>query len=484
MRMANTIQTLFAGMGLVVLAGCGGNTDSFGRDVDFVHPDEIEEPGVADAARGVVKLGLYDHHGTGFFISGDGYLLTNHHVAGNRECPGNCAGLKVFYRQERGQQQTGFEGARLLFSDEDIDLALLKVATGPDGVHFVALSGDDPDLPVEEGWEVHITGHPFATLKKDTAGPLEYRSGADYLIDNFAFPGNSGSPLLDPQGRAIGLVKAIWYRIGDIDLKGRYGESGIAATMTRILEKYPFLAGLNVQWTTAEDRRALEEALAVMTDGLPLDEQEVLGIEPASLSRDEIGPALALLANGRAAGSFDRVAAIWERVQDRTVFEEDHRFFAGQALVTLADDQARRALALELLGSYLDRADPDWIDLYLELIHELGTPEAVELARDGILAVYQGYELSPWLASLLLSFGFTTVSDVELLGVVEELFKSLSERAWYAVAQNLDEVRFDDPADEQRAIDLLLKMTRKSQRVRGIYHAEQALYNRGRIVLR
>ena len=139
--------------------------------------------------------------GSGFILTADGYVLTNHHVVADAE-------------QIRIQEadETTLE-AKVVGSDPKTDVALLKVeAKKP--LPFVAL-GDSTALEVGD-WVIAI-GNPFGLGHTVTAGIL---SGKDRQIfhgpyENFLQtdasinPGNSGGPLFDASGNVVGMNTAM-----------------------------------------------------------------------------------------------------------------------------------------------------------------------------------------------------------------------------------------------------------------------------------
>lgn len=133
--------------------------------------------------------------GTGFFISANGYLLTNEHViADARE-------LKVFVGD------TAYEARVVSFNKED-DIAVLKIdlETKP-----LFLKTSEPLA----GIEVSVLGYPNIGLQgneiKSTFGHVNAASGIQGDKRYFQFsaeiqPGNSGSPVIDEDGFVIGVA--------------------------------------------------------------------------------------------------------------------------------------------------------------------------------------------------------------------------------------------------------------------------------------
>jgi len=143
--------------------------------------------------------------GSGFVLSSDGYILTNHHVIKDAD--------EIIVRfSDRNE----FE-AKVLGSDERSDIALLKVeATGLKAVKL----GDSTASKVGE-WVLAI-GSPFGFDHSATAGIISAlgRSLPDdsYVpliqTDVAINPGNSGGPLFNLKGEVIGINSQIYSRTG------------------------------------------------------------------------------------------------------------------------------------------------------------------------------------------------------------------------------------------------------------------------------
>ena len=139
--------------------------------------------------------------GTGFFISADGFILTNNHLVQN------AAQVKVVTVQ--GDDYT----AKVVGTDPRTDLALVKVS----GKNFpVAVLGDSAQVRVGE-WVLAI-GNPLGMEHTVTAGIVSAKGrqlgggGAnvpqyeDYIQTDTAINrGNSGGPLVNMRGEVIGI---------------------------------------------------------------------------------------------------------------------------------------------------------------------------------------------------------------------------------------------------------------------------------------
>jgi len=141
--------------------------------------------------------------GSGFIISGDGYLMTNHHVVD---------GADEIYVTLADKRE--FKG-RLIGSDRRTDIALVKI----EATDLPRLAiGDSQRLRVGE-WVVAI-GSPFGLDSTVTAGIVSAKSRdtGDYLpfiqTDVAVNPGNSGGPLLNMAGEVVGINSQIYSRTG------------------------------------------------------------------------------------------------------------------------------------------------------------------------------------------------------------------------------------------------------------------------------
>jgi serine protease Do len=139
--------------------------------------------------------------GSGFFISADGYVVTNNHVVDN---------AKDF----TVTTQDGSEyHAKLIGKDAKTDLALIKV-TADKSFPFVKFASD----PVRVGQWIMAVGNPFGLGGTVTAGIVsatgrEIGSGPydNYIqIDAPVNKGNSGGPTFDLNGNVIGINTAIY----------------------------------------------------------------------------------------------------------------------------------------------------------------------------------------------------------------------------------------------------------------------------------
>ncbi len=143
--------------------------------------------------------------GSGFIISDDGYVITNHHVVKDAE--------EIIVRLNDRREFV----AELIGSDERSDIAVLKV----DGTDLPVLKlGDSSKLNVGE-WVLAI-GSPFGFDASVTAGiisaigrSLPNENYVPFIQTDVAInPGNSGGPLFNLDGEVIGVNSQIYSRTG------------------------------------------------------------------------------------------------------------------------------------------------------------------------------------------------------------------------------------------------------------------------------
>jgi S1-C subfamily serine protease len=170
--------------------------------------------------------------GSGFLVSPNGLILTNHHVVGESSVLVRLEGTDVEVRVEpkqvevvlppgAGEEQGQSLLATVVASDPRLDLAALSVAASD--LPFLPLGDSDA---VEIGQSASAWGYPFGSdvevaregssvvpsvsgnrgtvtaLRTDEAG-----QGAYVQTDATINPGNSGGPLVDDAGRVVGVVR-------------------------------------------------------------------------------------------------------------------------------------------------------------------------------------------------------------------------------------------------------------------------------------
>ena len=144
-------------------------------------------------------------YGSGFFISKDGYLLTNHHVVEN------ASKVTIVLNDRREIDAT------VVGSDERTDVALLKV----NGSNFPELRTANVDR-LKVGEPVLAIGSPFGFDYSASAGIVSAKmrnmtgeTSVPFIQTDVALnPGNSGGPLFNQQGDVVGVNSRIFSGTG------------------------------------------------------------------------------------------------------------------------------------------------------------------------------------------------------------------------------------------------------------------------------
>jgi Trypsin-like peptidase domain len=172
-----------------------------------------------------------DSTGTGFFVSEDGYVVTNYHVV-------------------EGSSQVLFKHldvtlpARIVAVDRENDIALLKTPKGDKPFSYMSVNSAALPSP---GSDVFTVGFPDPTVlgltPKTTTGSVTASAG---IKDDPRFlqisvpiqPGNSGGPLVDASGNVIGITTAT------IDAINRLKDSGYLPQNINYALKASYLKGV------------------------------------------------------------------------------------------------------------------------------------------------------------------------------------------------------------------------------------------------
>ena len=158
---------------------------------------------VARAAPAVVGLSHRQGQGSGLVLADDGYILTNSHVARSPD------GLRVGLAD--GTTLTG----RLVGADDHTDLAVVRVEARlpaplvlaeaePLSVGQLVVAIGNP-LGFERSVSLGVVSALFRSLPTSAGGLLEGLIQTDAAVN----PGNSGGPLVDAEGRAVGITTAM-----------------------------------------------------------------------------------------------------------------------------------------------------------------------------------------------------------------------------------------------------------------------------------
>jgi len=143
--------------------------------------------------------------GTGFILSEDGYICTNHHVIAQVDTVNVSIDSKTYK-------------AEIIGSDERTDIALLKIKSG---VKLKPVYFGDSDKVHVGDWAIAI-GNPFGLDRTFTVGVIsatgrkdvDMMGGSHIQTDASINPGNSGGPLINIYGEVVGINRMIYSQSG------------------------------------------------------------------------------------------------------------------------------------------------------------------------------------------------------------------------------------------------------------------------------
>ena len=191
----------------------GGNAASTGRPLssgEYLTPGDVYAQNVDAVVAVTAEVSAYDNYGrlttglscgTGFFISSNGYVVTNYHVIEN--------GTKVTITTHDDQEYQ----AEIIGYEANNDLAVLKVDA--ENLPCVTI-GKSSDLQV--GDQVVAIGNVLSTFASSLT--VGYVSGVDRVVDTDGVAmnmiqtdvsinsGNSGGPLFNMKGEVVGITTA------------------------------------------------------------------------------------------------------------------------------------------------------------------------------------------------------------------------------------------------------------------------------------
>ncbi|NQZ71073.1 MAG: trypsin-like peptidase domain-containing protein [Lentisphaeria bacterium] len=143
--------------------------------------------------------------GTGFLISSDGIVMTNHHVINGGE-----KNLSIIFKDKEGKEQK-FPGT-VIASDPHLDIALVKINLGKLAIKPIILADHKT---VKAGMNAIAIGNPgmgaqilTLTITEGIVSSSKQNVGGQSYIQTSAAvnPGNSGGPLFNDKGQVIGMV--------------------------------------------------------------------------------------------------------------------------------------------------------------------------------------------------------------------------------------------------------------------------------------
>ncbi|WP_206861069.1 DegQ family serine endoprotease [Lysobacter changpingensis] len=223
--------------------------------------------------------------GSGFLMSADGYVMTNHHVVDGADS------VTVTLSDRREFP------AKVVGSDEQSDVALLKIDAK--GLPFLRMA---PANATKAGQWVIAIGSPFGLDHSVTAGIVSAVGRANPYANQRYVPfiqtdvainqGNSGGPLLNTSGEVVGINSQIFSNSGGymgVSFAIPIDVAMSAAEQLRATGKVSRgQLGVQVQALTSESAKALglpDSSGALIADVLPGSPAEKAGIERGDVIR-------------------------------------------------------------------------------------------------------------------------------------------------------------------------------------------------------
>lgn len=234
--------------------------------------------------------------GSGVIVSADGYILTNAHVVeGARRIKVSLPPPPMNVRDRRSiiKARGRTVGARVVGVDRETDLAVIKV----DETGLIAMPFGDSDT-LRQGQLVFAFGSPLGLENSMTMGVLSaigrQREADDPMVylqtDAPINPGNSGGPLVDAEGRLMGINTYILSSSGGNEGIGFAAPSNIVRNVFeqirasgRMRRGTIGVFAQTISPTMAEGLKLGREAGVVLGDVYPGGPGEAAGLEPGDI---------------------------------------------------------------------------------------------------------------------------------------------------------------------------------------------------------
>ena len=179
----------------------GSELGSLSKELDLLKASAGEDfSGIIEfAVESVVTIRTNSGQGTGFIINENGYIVTNAHVLSDSS--GNLASGIRAITSDGNARTADFVGY-----DGELDIAVLKISGTWDALEF------DDSNDVSVGEKVIAIGNPLGLQFSVSQGIVSaiHRTGSNGLVayiqtDAALNPGNSGGPLINTEGKVIGI---------------------------------------------------------------------------------------------------------------------------------------------------------------------------------------------------------------------------------------------------------------------------------------
>jgi S1-C subfamily serine protease len=191
-----------------------------GQIYERLSPGVVTITSVFEGGANPLEDGGEAGQGSGFVVDGEGHIATNAHVVTLDDISGTKSAEQIYVTFLDGNRVP----AEIVGTDPNADVALLKV--NPNGLKLTPLHLGAPET-IEVGEPVAAIGSPFgeqqsqslsvgviSALDRSIQSLTRFQIGNAIQTDAAINPGNSGGPLLDAQGRVIGINAQIRSRSG------------------------------------------------------------------------------------------------------------------------------------------------------------------------------------------------------------------------------------------------------------------------------
>jgi len=168
-------------------------------------PERTVRELMAQLGQAVVQVRTPSGLGSGFFVSDEGYLITNFHVIEGE----TQLSIEVYHQRNNQLERRAYRQVRIIAMHKFADLALLKIED-KDAPKFARVPLGDADL-LAVGERVFAIGSPLGLERTVTEGILSTKTrqmqGTLYLQTTTQInPGNSGGPLFNLRGEVVGVT--------------------------------------------------------------------------------------------------------------------------------------------------------------------------------------------------------------------------------------------------------------------------------------